>query len=151
VTANRRDLAAGAAFVAIGLFFALNAWFGLRLGTARAMGPGYFPVMLGGVLVLLGLAIGASALGRPGEALGAVSWRGIALVTGALVFFAVTARGLGIAAALGGATVLAALATGRNSPRVALAMAAVLTAFCVLVFLVALRLPYPAIGPWLRG
>ena len=151
MTANRRDLAAGAVFIAIGLFFALHAWFGLRLGTARAMGPGYFPVLLGGVLVLLGLAIAGSALGRASEAFGQVSWRGVALVTAGLVFFALTARGLGIAPALAGATLLAALATERNSLRAGLVMAALLSAFCVLVFLVALRLPYPVIGPWLRG
>ena len=54
---NLKDLAAGALFVAIGGFFTLNAWFNLTIGNALAMGPGYFPILLGLVLIGLGAAI----------------------------------------------------------------------------------------------
>jgi hypothetical protein len=149
VHVNRKDLAAGAVFVAIGLAFGLNAWFGLRIGAARSMGPGYFPVLLGAVLVGLGLAIGANAVRRPSEAFGEVSWRGLILVTLSIVFFAATVRGLGMAPALGIATIIAALSSGRLSVWAAAALSAVLTTLCVLIFLYALHLPYPVIGPWL--
>ena len=148
---NLKDLAAGLLFVAIGAFFALNAWFGLRLGSARSMGPGYFPVLLGALLVVLGAAVAASAVGRRRLPFGEVSWRGVALVAASLLFFALTVRGLGMAIALAGTTFLAALSTSRNSVRAAAALAAGLAAFGVLVFIYALRLPYPVIGPWLRG
>ena len=79
-----------------------------------------------------------------------MSWRGVGLVTGAILFFGLTVRGLGMAPALGGATLLAALSTERNSPLFALLLSLCLTAFCVLLFVYALQLPYAAIGPWLR-
>jgi hypothetical protein len=148
---NLRDLAAGALFVAIGSFFALTAFLKLPIGSAFSMGPGYFPILLGLILIGLGLAIGVAALATPAAAPGQVSWRGVGLVTASIVFFALTVRGLGMAAALGGATILAALSSDRNSPLFAIGLSACLTAFCILVFIVGLRLPYPIIGPWLGG
>lgn len=146
---NPKDLAAGAVFVVIGLAFAVNAWINLRIGRAHEMGPGYFPVVLGSILVMFGVAIALSAVGRSAETIGRASWRGVVLVTGAIVFFAATVRGLGLAPALGGATAMAALASGRMSLAASLLLSATLTAFCVVLFLYALQLPYPAIGPWL--
>jgi len=143
-------MAAGAIFVAIGLFFSLNAWLTLRIGAAHAMGPGYFPVLFGAILVCLGLVIALMAVGKPREVFGRVSWRGVLLVTASIVFFAVTVRGLGMAAALGGATVMAAMSSNRLSFVGTLVTSACLTTFSVLVFVYALRLPYPVIGPWLK-
>jgi hypothetical protein len=148
---NRRDLAAGALFVAIGGFFTLNAWFSLAVGSAFAMGPGYFPILLGLVLIGLGLAIALSGMRAPASAFGTISWRGVGLVTASILFFALTVRGLGIAGALGGATILAALSTSRNSPAFALVVSLCLTTLSILIFVYALRLPYPVIGSWLRG
>lgn len=148
---NLRDLAAGALFIAIGSFFSLSAFFNLPIGRALAMGPGYFPILLGLILIGFGLAIAITALATPAAPFGQVSWSGVGLVTASIVFFALTVRGLGMAAALGGATLLAALSSERNSPAFALMISLLLTSFCILVFVVALRLPYPIIGPWLRG
>ena len=116
------------------------------------MGPGYFPILLGLILIGFGLAIaicGARRIRRRRS--GSVSWRGVGLVTASIVFFALTVRGLGMAPALGGATMLAALSTDRNSPLFAIVLSLCLTAFCILVFVFALRLPYAVIGPWLGG
>ena len=148
---NLKDLAAGALFVAIGAFFTLNAWFNLAVGSAFAMGPGYFPILLGLVLIGLGLAIVLSGTRTPASPFGAVSWRGVSLVTASILFFALTVRGLGMAPALGGATILAALSTNRNSPTFAVVVSLCLTTLSILIFVYALRLPYAVIGPWLRG
>jgi hypothetical protein len=115
------------------------------------MGPGYFPILLGLVLIGFGVAIGVTGLATPAAPLGPVSLRGVGLVTASIVFFALTVRGLGIGPALGGATLLAALSTDRNPALAAILLSAGLTAFCLLVFVVALRLPYAIIGPWLAG
>src|SRR5690606_8490719 len=50
MTFNRSDLGAGAIFIAIGLGFAAITLLELDIGTARRMGPGYFPIMLSGIL-----------------------------------------------------------------------------------------------------
>ena len=147
---NLRDCAAGTLFVAIGLLFAVNAWLRLSVGSALTMGPGYFPVLLGVILIGFGLAIFLAGLRQPMQPFGTVSWRGVGLVTGAILFFGLTVRGLGMAPALGGATLLAALSTERNSLLFALLLSFCLTAFCVALFVYALQLPYAAIGPWLR-
>jgi hypothetical protein len=149
--ANRRDLAAGGVFILIGASFGLNAWFTLRLGEAQAMGPGYFPVVLGAVLVALGSAIALSALGKDTVPFGTVSWRGVVLVSLSILFFAVTVRRLGLGPSLFVSTLLAALASGRLSLPGALLLALSMSAFSVGVFIYALRLPYPVIGPWLGG
>jgi hypothetical protein len=148
---NLRDVAAGAVFVAIGAFFALNAWFNLRIGRAFSMGPGYFPLLLGTILIALGLAMAAMSLGKSAEPFDRVPWRGIGLVVGSIVFFAVTVRGLGLAASLAIATFMAGLSSGRMSVMPAALLSVALTAFCVFVFIYALGLPYPLVGSWLRG
>jgi putative tricarboxylic transport membrane protein len=151
VQANLRDAAAGAVFVAIGSFFALDSWFNLKIGHAFSMGPGYFPLLLGTILIALGLVMALMALGKPPEAVGQIPWKGLALVLGSIVFFAVTVRGLGLAVSLFIATLMAGLSSGRLAPIPAAALSVAMTAFCVAVFVYALGLPYPIVGPWLGG
>lgn len=148
---NPKDLAAGAVFVVIGGFFAGNALLTLRMGSTLNMGPGFFPAVLGSLLVLLGIAIAAEGLGRPAEAFGEVSWRGIVLVIGAIVVFGVTVRGLGFGPSLFLCVFMAGLSSGRMGWRMAAVVAAVLTVFSIGVFVEALGLPYPIIGRWLGG
>lgn len=146
---NPKDLAAGAMFVAIGGFFAGNALLELRLGTALNMGPAYFPALLGGLLVLIGIAIAATGINRPAEPFGTISVRGVVLVIAAIVFFGLTVRGLGFAPSLAVTVFLAAMSSRRSSVRLALAIAAVLTVFATLVFVKGLALPYPILGRWI--
>jgi hypothetical protein len=58
----KRDYYAGALMVLLGLIAAHD---GTRypIGTLRQMGPGYFPLALGVLLVLLGLMIAGTAIG----------------------------------------------------------------------------------------
>ena len=60
---NNKDVWAGLMLICIGaaaMFFARNYPF----GTALRMGPGYFPMLLGGLLILFGLYILASGLAQ---------------------------------------------------------------------------------------
>ncbi|SMH40387.1 hypothetical protein [Azospirillum agricola] len=53
------------------------------MGTAFRMGPGYFPVLLGGLLALLGAAISLRALWiDEGNRMGGLAWRPVLLVLG---------------------------------------------------------------------
>lgn len=147
--ASRTNLICGALFAGLGLAFAVYAWHGLKVGRASAMGPGYFPIMLGALLIGLGALIGLERRDGPGPALPPVSWRGVALIAGAALVFGLTVRGLGMVPSLLVATFMAAMATGQMTAPRALLFSAVLTAFNVAIFVFALRLPYPVIGPWL--
>ena len=49
-----KDFWAGLMFIGFGLFFAIWAYSHYQMGTAVRMGPAYFPVLLGGLLAVLG-------------------------------------------------------------------------------------------------
>ena len=57
------DLLAGGTFVAVGLAFAV-ASSRYELGSALQMGPGYYPLVLGGLLVALGVGVAVEGLLR---------------------------------------------------------------------------------------
>ena len=143
------DILAGSIFIAIGLFFALTATT-YEIGTPFRMGPGFFPLILGGVLVLLGVLIVASGfVAEREEEMGTFPWRGIVLIPVAFIFFGLAIRGLGLVPTLFIATLLASLSSERISIVIALAIAVGLTVLSVLIFVVALQLHLSLFGPWL--
>jgi hypothetical protein len=145
----RKDFLAGFAFVAFGLAFAIASTT-YELGTALNMGPGYFPLVLGGILVFLGIlvVIKGFVAGEGGD-LGRVPWKAVALLVVAILFFGFTVRGLGLALALLVTTLLAALAGHRTGVVAAAIIAGGLTALCVLIFVMALQLRLPIVGTWI--
>ncbi|SFZ86577.1 Tripartite tricarboxylate transporter TctB family protein [Devosia enhydra] len=146
----RDDLIAGGIFVLLGSYFALEA-LNYPLGTPFRMGPGFMPVALGGVLVALGLAILLKSL-RGGENVDqhAPPWRAIVLISGAVVFFGLTIRGLGLVPTVFITVAITALASRMNNILAALIIALGMTVLCTLVFAVGLRVTVPLFGPWLR-
>lgn len=146
-----RDILAGLIFLACGLAFGIAAA-RYPIGTALRMGPGYFPLVLSGLLGLLGLGIVArGVLAAEAEGtLGLVPWRGLVLILGALVLFGAMVKGLGLAPALFATAFASALASRHNGPVSVAVLAAALTLFCVLIFSFGLGVPVPLIGPWLR-
>ena len=69
---NPKDFWSGVIFVAIGLF-AIVYGSKYTLGSAARMGPGYFPRILGILLILLGTILAVRALRLNGPPLPAVS------------------------------------------------------------------------------
>ncbi|WP_274628641.1 tripartite tricarboxylate transporter TctB family protein [Arvimicrobium flavum] len=139
----------GALFIACGLFFGLQS-LGLEIGTAFRMGPGYFPLVLSGILVLLGIVVLVQATRVAGEPIGALAWRGALFILPAPIFFGLTVRGLGFVPALFLTCLIAAFASHRMKVPAALALAAGVTLFSVVVFSYALGLPFQRFGPWLH-
>ncbi len=143
------DALAGVLFVGFGLFFGLSSLLELEIGTALRMGPGYAPLVLSAVLLLLGLLILAGALRSAPEPVGRIAWRGMAFLLPAPILFGLTVRGLGFVPAIFLATLLASFASPRVKPWQALVLALAVTIFSTLVFSVALGLPFRRFGPWL--
>jgi hypothetical protein len=54
---NPQDFWAGLMFMAFGLFFVIVALMFYQMGSAVRMGPAYFPVVLGGLLAVLGAIV----------------------------------------------------------------------------------------------
>ena len=121
------------------------------LGTAFRMGPGYFPTVLGGLLVVIGLVSLARAALRVGEPLPPLRLKGLLAVTAATLAFGVLVRGAGLVVALPLLVVGSAAASARFRWGPALALAAGLTLFCTGVFLKGLGVPLPVLGRWFGG
>jgi len=148
--ASRNDLASGAIFVAFGGFFVIEAM-NYQFGTPFRMGPGFMPIVLGGILAGLGVAVAAKGLGKPDEE-EAPRWpvRGMALVLGTIIFFAATIRGLGFIPVVLISAFGTALSSRRNSVLSALVISVGLCVLCTVIFVVGLGLIVPWFGPWLR-
>jgi hypothetical protein len=149
---NRRsfaDILAGAIFIVIGVAFVVGS-LGYELGTLLRMGPGYFPLVTGGVLAVLGLIILVKGL-VAGEVIefGRIPWRSVILIVAAILFFGLTVRGLGFVPSVAVTALLTALASYRIRLVTAVAVAAGLTVLSVLIFIVGLQLRLPLFGPWL--
>jgi hypothetical protein len=145
-----RDVLAGLIFIAFGLTFA-GISITYELGTAFQMGPGYFPFVLGLLLVLFGLAIAVDGfLKTETQEIGAIPWRGLLLLSAAVIVFGLGVKRLGLAPSLFVSAFLAALSSARTSLFAALIMAIGLTTLCIVIFVLGLGMPVPLLGPWLK-
>ena len=143
-----KDILAGAIFIVLGGAFATGA-LAYEIGSPLNMGPGYLPLVLGGILAAFGvLIIVKGFIAGEGEPIGGVDWRAIVLITAALLFFGITVRGLGVVGALFGSSLLAALARSQTPLRETLLIAVGVTALSVVIFIFALQLRLPLIGSW---
>ncbi|MCC2687546.1 MAG: Tripartite tricarboxylate transporter TctB family protein [Geminicoccaceae bacterium] len=138
----------GAIFVGVGAFFAVQSLL-LDIGTALRMGPGYFPLVLAGVLILLGAIILVQAVRAGSEPIGPLAMRGMLFILPAPILFGLTIRGLGFVPSIFLTALLASFASHRMRPVMALILAAGVTVFAVVVFSYGLGLPFPRFGPWL--
>lgn len=147
---NPRDVLSGLLFIGLGLLFGWQTH-DLPMGTAVRMGPGYFPLLLSGLLGLLGLVILINGLRFPGEMPSGIAWRALLIITGAVVFFGFAVRPLGFLPALAVAVFASTLASRLFRLSTAVIITAVMVVFAWAVFIKGLGLPLPLLGPWLGG
>jgi hypothetical protein len=147
---NPKDLASAAVCLIIGGFFAVVSLKALPLGTSARMGPGYFPLLIGSILVVFGIVLGVCAI-RTKDQTGFgswASWRGMAAVLGAPVAFGLTVRWLGFVPALFLTVFVSTFASERVVLTRALLISFALTALCVVLFSVGLGMSLPLFGQW---
>ncbi|MFO1314904.1 MAG: tripartite tricarboxylate transporter TctB family protein [Burkholderiales bacterium] len=146
-----KDFWAGALYAALGAAAVVVAR-DYGMGSSSRMGAGYFPTVLGGLLVAVGLASLVRSFFVRGEPIGAIAWKGMALVTVATVLFGLLLRPAGLVPALVALLLVSAAASHRfRLEWRALALMAALVAFCALVFVKGLGLPVTLFGTWLGG
>lgn len=134
------DLAAGAIYVLIALLFVVQS-LQYELGSLLRMGAGFFPLMLGSMLLVLGIAVAASGfVAEREQPVTGFPWRAIFLIAAALVVFPLIVRPLGLVPTVFLTTVLAGLAGARPNPVMVVVIAAGLTAVVLLVFVLGLQL-----------
>jgi putative tricarboxylic transport membrane protein len=147
---NPKDFFAGILFIVISGVFAFQLR-ELPIGSAFRMGPGYFPLVLAGLLGVLGLIIMVGGMRSKGEPISRVPWRGLLFVVAPVIFFGVTLKGLGIVPALAITVFATTFASVHWHLRTALINTAVLTIGGWLIFIKALGLPISTFGPWVGG
>ena len=142
------DLIAGCLFAAVGAAFVAVAQ-NYDFGTARRMGSGYFPTVLGGLLAAIGLVLILGSLAGARKKLERFAFGSLALVIAGIIAFGLLIRAAGLVPAIVALVLIASGASDRFRWSSAAALAAALAAFCWITFSVALGLPVPAFAPGL--
>ena len=147
---SQADFFSGVMFTAVGASFAIGATT-YNIGDGARMGPGYFPLMLGILLSILGLLIVFQALvveTADGGKIGRWAWKPLFFVIAANVAFGVLLGGLpsiglpamGLILAIYALTIIASLAGEHFKLRDVLVLATILAAGSYVAFIWALKL-----------
>ena len=137
-----KDFLAGLLFTATGVAAILIAA-KYPLGTAARMGPGYFPRILGILLIVLGSSLALRALRIQGSPLPGWNWRPIVIVLGSVVLFGLVVNIVGLALSTIGLILLASTASREFRPKEAIISGFALALLSVAVFVLALKLQLP--------
>lgn len=140
---NSADFYTALLFILIGLVAVVIAAVNYPIGTAAHMGPGGFPIIIGGILILLGLIIGARALLLGGETISPFSMRALVLILGAVLIFAVSIESLGLLLATLALVFLSAYGGWEFRIREVSILYLVLVATAVGIFVYGLGVPFP--------
>jgi hypothetical protein len=141
-----KDFWSGVMFVAIGLG-ALIVGTKYTLGTAARMGPGYFPRILGILLIGLGAVLALRALRSNGAPVPRWKLRPTLIVLGSVVVFGAIVQQVGVALSTVILIVLSSAASHEFRAREALVAGLILAALAVGVFVVGLKLQLPIWPP----
>ena len=158
---SQKDFFAGLMFTIVGAGFAWGATT-YNVGSGARMGPGYFPLMLGIVLTLLGLAGIFSSLvveTVDGELVGKIAWRPLVYIIGANLIFGILLGGLpsiglpamGLIAGIYALTLIASMAGEHFSLKGALILATILAIGSYLTFIVGLKLQFQVWPTFITG
>lgn len=139
---NLGECAAAATVGVIGLAI---MWIGSNytIGTVSRIGPGFFPLVIGALLVLLSIGLFVEALGTERKPI-EFQARPFILVMAALASFSVLIERVGLVPTTICLVVLSALAERPLRPVKTLLLAAGISVLGVLIFIYALGLPFKA-------
>jgi hypothetical protein len=137
-----KDFYAGLLFVAFGVFAIVIAR-NYPLGTAARMGPGYFPHLLGIMLIVLGAALSLTALRGRGPPLPGWKWRPVSIVLLSVVAFGLVLTHAGLVLSTIGLIVVASTASREFRLRESVISGILLAALSVGVFVIGLKLQLP--------
>lgn len=148
---DAKDFWSGVMFAAFGIFFIVFAR-EYDMGTAARMGPAYFPTVLGGLLLLLGIFVAIKGLAaRTSD--GRVEpfhFRPLLLVLGAVVAFGLLLRPAGLLVALATLVVVSSLGSHEFRLRDVLLLTVGLAVLVVIVFIYGLSMTVPVLPAFLR-
>src|SRR5450830_1234606 len=158
---SQKDFFSGLLFMALGAAFAWGAST-YNIGNSARMGPGYFPLVLGVLLAILGGIITFKALvveTENGEKLGPWAWRPLFFIIAANLVFGLMLGGLasiklpamGLIVGIFALTFIASLAGQEFRFKEVTILATVLAVMSYLVFILLLKLPFPVWPVFITG
>ena len=150
---SQKDFASGLMFMAVGIAFAYGAST-YSIGNGARMGPGYFPLMLGILLAILGGGITFKSLvveTADGEKIGSFAWKPLIFIIVANLVFGICIGGLpsiglpplGLIIGIFALTFIASHAGEEFSLKAVTILSIVLATTSYLAFVVLLKLQFP--------
>ena len=150
---SQKDFFSGLMFMIVGIAFAWGAT-NYKIGDSARMGPGYFPLMLGVLLAVLGAVITFKSMvveTVDGEKVGSWAWKPLFFIICANLMFGLMLGGLpsikfpafGLIIAIYALTLIAALAGDEFKIKEVLVLATVLAVMSYLAFIMLLKLQFP--------
>jgi hypothetical protein len=118
------------------------------MGSAGRMGPAYFPTALGWILAVLGAVAVVRSFFGSGEPVEKFAVRELLLILVSVILFGILVRGAGLVVAIIVSILLSAYASPQFGWKWAGMLAVGMAIFAVLLFVKALGLPMPILGPW---
>jgi hypothetical protein len=158
---SQKDFFSGLMFTLVGAAFAWGAT-SYNIGTGARMGPGYFPLLLGVFLAVLGGLITFYSLiehTEDGEPVGAFAWKPVVFILGANIVFGILLAGLprfgippmGLIAAIYALVIIAGKAGDTFSLKESLMLATGLSVGSYLAFIMLLKLQMPVWPAFITG
>ena len=141
---NQKDFWSAVMFIAFGVSFMIWSQ-EYQFGTTQRMGPGYFPTVLGGLLVFLGILVALPTFKHDAQEthVDKIGWRGLIVILGAVILYAICLPRLGFILSMAILVILSAMASKEFTWRAALISTVVLGIFRWLVFVQGLALQFP--------
>lgn len=142
---SQRDFWSGLMFLVVGIAFAWGA-LNYSFGTSARPGPGYFPFGLGILTAFLGAVVLFKSLSvetADGEPVGAIAWRPLLVIVGAVALFGAALPRLGMVVSLPLLVFVAAIASDEFHWLEAIVVGAILTAASWAIFVLGLSLTIP--------
>ena len=138
---NAKDLFAGLLFAVIGAA-AVMIGRGYPFGSAARMGPGYFPMLVGVLLIFIGLVVAARAFAPGAERIGRLDIKSVVLVIGAVAVFGAAIEQLGLALSVLLVVILGYTANAERKLTELVILAVVLAIASAAIFVYGLQLPF---------
>jgi hypothetical protein len=150
---SQKDFFAGLMFLLVGLAFAWGSG-SYSIGTGARMGPGYFPMVLGVLLAVLGLIVTITALvveTADGDPVGRIAWKPLVFIIAGNLVFGASIGGLpsiglppmGLIFGIFALTFVASNAGDEFKFKEVLILAVLLSLFSYAAFIMLLKLQFP--------
>ena len=158
---SQKDFYSGLLYTVVGAAFAYGAT-SYNVGSAARMGPGYFPLLLGSLLAIIGGIIIFKALvveTPTGDRVGSWAWKPLSFIIAGNLLFGVLLGGLpsikfpamGLIVAIYGTTLVVSMAGDKFKLKEVLILATVLSVLSYLAFIVLLKLQFPVWPSFIAG